>query len=81
MVPVPRIILEQLEPHTRYSFFVVAYNERTNSDHSLTVNCFTMEDGKSLTSTCVTMEYGKLLAYITCVTMEDGKSLCYHNLC
>ena len=41
----PRITIEQLQPNTNYSFYVVAYNDKSASQHSKTVTYLTEEDG------------------------------------
>ena len=46
VVMTPHVILERLTPHTNYSFYVVAYNDRSASQHSKVVIATTLDDGK-----------------------------------
>jgi hypothetical protein len=48
VVQEPRARFEQLQPFTNYSFYVVAYSERSPSERSAIITQRTDEDGKKL---------------------------------
>lgn len=47
VVEEPRAIIEQLQPNAAYMFYVVAYNERSASQHSEPITQMTLEDGRN----------------------------------